>query len=183
VTAGTVVADENAVVRSRRWDQISKSSVEAGVTLGVYLRDGDAGTAAFLGSASEIVVLSERLDAPPSAVRDLEPLVTLVTGPAGSAEAGGGREASGAPAPAVGAAMATAPAAPVPDAGELSASALKQSAAAGRTRLMLLVLLALVLVAAVLAAFGIITIPGITPQAAATAVLPDLLPRSALVPG
>lgn len=145
ITAGTVVADTNAVVRSRRWDQLSKGFVEAGVTLGVFLRDGEPGAAAFLGSASEIVVLSGRTDEPPRAVRDLEKLVTLVAGP---------DAAEGALAVAAG------------DAGELSAVSLKRTASAGRGRLYLLILLVLALVAALLAMFGIIPIPGLSPQAA-----------------
>jgi hypothetical protein len=46
----------------------------------LYLRDGMAGTAAFLGSASDIVVLTAPGEAGPAAVRDLEPLIRTVTG-------------------------------------------------------------------------------------------------------
>jgi hypothetical protein len=80
VTAGTPVADSGAVVRSPRWYRIVDGMAEAGVTLMLYLNDGESGTAAFLGSASDIVVLSNPDDPPPAAVRDLEPLVRAVTG-------------------------------------------------------------------------------------------------------
>lgn len=136
IPAGTAIADTNEVVRSPRWDQLSKGFVEAGVTLGVFLRDGDSGAAAFLGSASEIVVLSGRAEDPPIAVRDLEPLVSLVTGPEGAV----GLAASGS------------------TAGgdhELSASSLKETAAAGRSRMYGLFFIALVVVVALLAAFGV----------------------------
>jgi len=85
VTAGTPVADASAVVRSPRWYRLTAGMAEAGVTLVLYLRDGDSSTAAFLGSASDIVVLAPEGDDGPSAVRDLEPLVRAVTGPAGGA--------------------------------------------------------------------------------------------------
>jgi energy-converting hydrogenase Eha subunit B len=83
ISAGTPVGDANSVVRSPRWYRLAAGMAEAGVTLVLYLRDGDPGTAAFLGSASDIVVLSPSGDGAPSAVRDLEPLVRAVTGPAG----------------------------------------------------------------------------------------------------
>lgn len=80
VTAGTPVADTNSVVRSPRWHRLATAITDAGATLMLYLRDGDAGAAAFLGSASEIVVLAEPDHAAPLAVRDLEPMVRAVTG-------------------------------------------------------------------------------------------------------
>lgn len=153
ITAGTAVADTNEVVRSRRWDQLSKSFVEAGVTLGVFLRDGESGTASFLGSASEIVVLCGRFDPPPGAVRDLEALVSLVTGPDGAARPARS-EATGAVE------------------GELSASALKKTAASGKSRMYFFLLLAVVLVLALLAAFGVVDVPGISRQAVSLAFLP-----------
>lgn len=152
IPAGTAIADTNEVVRSRRWDQLSRGFVEAGVTLGVFLRDGDSGTAAFLGSASEIVVLSGRADAPPTAVRDLEPLVSLVTGPDGAVDGGVGAVSVAASGPGAGGDH------------ELSASALKATAVAGRSRMYLFFFLALVLIVALLAAFGVLDIPGISSQ-------------------
>lgn len=83
VTAGTAVADPHVVVRSDRWNRLARGVVEAGVTLGLYVQDGETGAAAFLGSASEIVVLCVAGEDPPAAIRDLEGLVTLVTGSAG----------------------------------------------------------------------------------------------------
>lgn len=47
----------------------------------LFLRDGEEGTPAFLGSASDIVVLAATGEAAPAAVRDLEPLVRAVAGP------------------------------------------------------------------------------------------------------
>lgn len=92
VTAGTPVAETAAVVRSGRWQRLADGITGAGAILMLYLRDGDSGTAAFLGSVSDIVVLSTPGDAPPSAVRDLAPMVRAVTGverppaPAGAAK-------------------------------------------------------------------------------------------------
>jgi hypothetical protein len=81
ISAGTPVADTRTVVRSSRWHRLSAGISEAGVTLAVFVRDGESGTAAFLGSASDIVVLASPGEPPPAAVRDLEPLVRAVTGP------------------------------------------------------------------------------------------------------
>lgn len=80
ITAGTPVADAAMVPRSPRWYRMSSSMGEAGVTMVLYLRDGAAGTAAFLGSASDIVVLTVPGEVAPAAVGDLEPLVRAVTG-------------------------------------------------------------------------------------------------------
>ena len=156
ITAGTAVADSNTVARSPRWDRLARGFVEAGVTLAVFVRDGENGATAFLGSAAEIVVLSERGEAPPIAVRDLEPLVHFVTG----LGKGGKVETRS-------------------NAGPLSSSAPKENASAGRFRWALLVLVA-VLVAVVLAAvFGIIRIPGISRQAASAAAVLDFGSRLA----
>lgn len=97
VTAGVPVADSATVVKSGRWHRLAEGMTEAGALLLIYLREGDRGTAAFLGSASDIVVLAGRGDPPPSAVSDLLPLVRAVTGatdrgarsPAGSPRASG----------------------------------------------------------------------------------------------
>lgn len=86
IAAGTPVADTNTVVRSARWHRLSSGMAEAGVTVALYVRDGESGTAAFLGSASDIVVLAANGELAPNAVRDLEPLVRAVTGPAKGAE-------------------------------------------------------------------------------------------------
>lgn len=87
VTAGTPVADAGSVVRSARWYRISSGMTEAGVTLAMLLGDGESGTAAFLGSASDIVVLADREDEVPGSIRDLEPLVRAVVGPGGASSA------------------------------------------------------------------------------------------------
>lgn len=86
VTAGTPVADTSSVVRSGRWHRLAEGITEAGAILMLYLRDGDAGTSAFLGSASDIVVLATPGDRPPLCVRDLTPLVRAVTGSDRSAD-------------------------------------------------------------------------------------------------
>lgn len=90
ITAGTAVADANSVPGSQRWGRLLEGFLEAGVKLVLFVRDGDSGCAAFLGSASDIVVLSRRDEKSPAAVRDLEGLVRAVTGPAGVAAQGGG---------------------------------------------------------------------------------------------
>lgn len=81
VTAGTPLADPGSVARDPRWYRIIGGMAEAGVTLMLYLHAGAGSTAAFLGSASDIVVLAGRDDASPGVLRDLEPLVRTVTGP------------------------------------------------------------------------------------------------------
>lgn len=81
VTAGTPVASAASVVRSGRWHRIAEGITEAGVLLLLYLRDGKEGTPAFLGSASDIVVLAGPEDRPPASVSDLGPMVRAVTGP------------------------------------------------------------------------------------------------------
>lgn len=80
ISAGTVVADTQSVVRDSRWHRLSAGIVEAGVTLALFVPDGESGTAAFLGSASDIIVLASPGESAPAAVRDLEPLVRAVTG-------------------------------------------------------------------------------------------------------
>ena len=80
VTAGTPVADSNTVAGSSRWHRLMLGIAEAGATLALYVRDGAASTTSFLGSASDIVILSGRNESLPVAVRDLEPLVRAVMG-------------------------------------------------------------------------------------------------------
>lgn len=80
ITAGTPVANPMSVVRDARWHRLTSGMADAGVTFLIYLRDGEACTPAFLGSASDIVVLGSDGEAP-AAIRDLEPLVRAVTGP------------------------------------------------------------------------------------------------------
>ena len=161
ITAGTAVADSNEVVRSPRWHRLSSGFVEAGVTLAVFVRDGDGETAAFLGSASEIVVLASAGEVPPTAIRDLEPLVSVVTGPS----------PDGAVTPAT-------------TAGEdlpLSAASLQRTAVGGRSRMTLLILAVLVLIVVLLAVFGVIPIPGLTPTPAEGAGATGALIRGASI--
>ena len=62
---------------------------EAGVQLLLFVRDGDSGCSAFLDSVSDIVVLADRGEQAPGAVRDREEMVWAVAGPgiAGGSEA------------------------------------------------------------------------------------------------
>jgi hypothetical protein len=96
VTAGTPVADPEEVALSPRWRRLSAGMMEAGVMVALYVREGDGGAAAFLGSASDIVVLGAPGEGAPSLVRDLEPLVRGVTGLADETDATVPRGAVGA---------------------------------------------------------------------------------------
>ena len=89
ITAGTAVADANTVPGSPRWTKLMEGFAEAGVKLLLFVRDGDSGCSAFLDSASDIVVLADRGEHAPGAVRDREGLVRAVAGPgiAGGSEA------------------------------------------------------------------------------------------------
>jgi hypothetical protein len=98
ITAGTAVANANSVPSSARWSRLLEGFVEAGVKLLLFVRDGDSGCAAFLGSASDIVVLSAKGEKAPAAVRDLEGLVRAVTGPGGGAARVGSGSRAGSPA-------------------------------------------------------------------------------------
>jgi hypothetical protein len=81
ITAGTAVANANDVPGSSRWGKLVKGFEEAGVKLVLFVRDGDSGCSAFLDSSSDIVVLADRGEPAPGAVRDREELVRAVTGP------------------------------------------------------------------------------------------------------
>ncbi|HSH76799.1 MAG TPA: hypothetical protein VLA09_14010 [Longimicrobiales bacterium] len=81
ITAGTAVANANSVPSSARWGRLLDGFAEAGVSLVIFLRDGESGCAAFLGSASDIVVLSAKGEKIPAAVRDRQELVRAVAGP------------------------------------------------------------------------------------------------------
>ncbi len=80
ITAGTPVADVGSVVKSGRWHRVAEGMTEAGVLVLLYLRASDPETAAFLGSASDIVLLADPGDPAPPAIQDLLPLVRAVTG-------------------------------------------------------------------------------------------------------
>lgn len=159
ITAGTAVADANAVAGSARWGTLLGGFQEAGVTLLLYVRDGDSGCAAFLGAASDIVVLAEPDEKMPGAVRDLEGLVRAVTGPAAD------------------------PATPVPSGapGVRPPEEWTASAPGGRQRLTVLAVLIVLLILVLLAVFGIVPIPGLSAQLAEG--LPALAPESASVVG
>jgi hypothetical protein len=89
ITAGTAVANANTVPGSPRWGRLLDGFKEAGVKLVLFVRDGDSGCSAFLDSASDIVILAERGEPAPGAVREREAMVRAITGPgmAGSSEA------------------------------------------------------------------------------------------------
>jgi hypothetical protein len=146
ITAGTAVADANAVASSPRWDTLLGGFLEAGVKLLLFVRDGDSGCAAFLGSASDIIVLSNRGEKAPAAVRDLEGMVRAVTGLAGSTGAVSRSD--------------------VRPPEEWTAAG-----PGGRRRIAVLGLLVLLVVVVLLAAFGIIPIPGLAPAADAASSL------------
>ena len=78
---GNNVANANTVPGSPRWKQLVEGFKEAGVKLLLVVRDGDSGCSAFLDSASDIVVLADRGEQAPGAVRDREELVRAVAGP------------------------------------------------------------------------------------------------------
>ncbi len=80
VTTGTPVADTSAVVKSARWHRLAEGMTEADVLVLLYLRAADSGASAFLGSASDIVLLGGPGDGAPAAIQDLLPLVRAVTG-------------------------------------------------------------------------------------------------------
>jgi hypothetical protein len=92
ITAGAPVADAESVAGSERWRRLSAGMTEAGVTVALYVRDGDGCAPSFLGAASDIVVLGAPGEDTPSAVDDLGPLVRGFTG---LADAGAGTSAAG----------------------------------------------------------------------------------------
>ncbi|MGD8281763.1 MAG: hypothetical protein PVJ80_04685 [Gemmatimonadota bacterium] len=156
ITAGTAVADANAVAGSPRWGTLLGGFLEAGVTLLLFVRDGDSGCAAFLGSASDIVVLSDRTEKAPAAVRDLEGMVRAVTGPG----VGGVTSLS---------AGATAPVSE----GLRPPEEWTAAGPGGRRRITVLAILAVLLILVLLVVFGILPIPGLSAQSvSATSYLP-----------
>lgn len=157
ITAGTAVANANAVPSSPRWSRLLEGFVEAGVRLLLFVRDGDSGCAAFLGSASDIVVLAARDEKAPAAVRDLEGLVRAVTGPAAPAAA---RTAQGSAAPAAGGTGLRPP-------DEWTAKN-----PGGRQRVVLLVIAVVVLIAALVMFFTSIDFSSLAPEESGAASPP-----------
>ena len=141
ITAGTAVADANAVAASSRWGALLGGFVEAGVKLLLFVRDGDSGCAAFLGSASDIVVLADEHEDPPAAVRDLEGIVRAVTGPGAVVSAGSEFRP--------------------PE--EWTAAG-----PGGRQRIAILGAIVVILILVLLVAFGIIPVPGLSPEPVGT---------------
>lgn len=150
ITAGTAVADANAVAGSPRWGTLLGGFLEAGVTLVLFVRDGDSGCAAFLGSASDIIVLAGQNEKTPAAVRDLEGMVRAVTGP------GVGR-----PVAAAGPGPSATPDVRPPE--EWTAQG-----PGGQQRIAVLAVLIVLLVLVLLAVFGIIPIPGLSAEPASS---------------
>lgn len=87
VSAGTAVADGGAVVQSPRWYRITDGMLEAGVTLLVYLRHGGGAATAFLGAASDVVLLAGAGSGGGDISPDLVPIVRAVTGGSDAADA------------------------------------------------------------------------------------------------
>lgn len=87
ITAGTPVADPAALLKSGRWHRLAEGMTEAGVLVLLYLRAVDSNTSAFLGSASDIVLLGGTGDPAPPSLQELLPLVRAVTGAAGGPSA------------------------------------------------------------------------------------------------
>jgi len=144
ITAGTAVANANTVAASSRWSTLLGGFQEAGVKLLLFVRDGDSGCAAFLGAASDIVVLAGEHEKAPAAVRDLEGMVRAVTGP--------------------GRAPATGPGLRPP--AEWTAEG-----PGGRHRVAILAAVVVVVILALLVAFGIIPVPGLSPEPLGTVSL------------
>ena len=156
ITAGTAVANANSVPSSPRWSRLLDGFVEAGVKLLLFVRDGDSGCAAFLGSASDIVVLSARGEKAPAAVRDLEGLVRAVTGPLG-ATGGVGRATAAEPTSAAGVRPPEEWTARTP---------------AGKQRVLLLAIAVLVLIAALVMFFTSVDLADFAPEGAGAAAPP-----------
>jgi len=198
ITAGTAVANANVVPSSPRWSRLLEGFVEAGVKLILFVRDGDSGAAAFLGSASDIVVLSAKGEKTPAAVRDLEGLVRAVTGPGApavrpaapaapvsarapkSAPAGAGSPRAGSPkagSPKAGPSRAgspgAAPSRPV-STGPRPPEEWTAKNPAGRQRVLLLVLLVVVVIAALVMVFSSIDFAGAAPEETGAATLPTV---------
>jgi hypothetical protein len=137
ITAGTAVANANTVAASARWGTLLGGFLEAGVKLLLFVRDGDSGCAAFLGSASDIIVLANEHEKAPAAIRDLEGIVRAVTGPNGQVASGSGLRP--------------------PE--EWTASG-----PGGSRRLAMLVAAVVLLILILLVAFGIIPVPWLSPE-------------------
>lgn len=145
IPAGTAVADANAVAGSARWKAWLGGFVEAGVTLILFVRDGESGAAAFMGSASDVIVLSNRNEKAPTVVRGSVGKVRSVTGPGSVA--------------------------PTSDSELRPPHDWTASAPQGRRRVVMLAVVLIVVIFALLVAFGIIPIPGLSPETPAAASL------------
>jgi hypothetical protein len=170
ITAGTAVANANSVPASPRWGRLLKGFVEADVHLLLFLRDGDSGCAAFLGSASDIVVLAESGEGVPGAVRDLEGLVRVVTGPQGT----GGAAVTFGPAIAGGEAPPAASGLRPPD--EWTAKG-----PGGRQRVFFLLILVILLIAALVMFFTSLDLSDLAPEETGAASSPaaEVIPELA----
>ena len=175
ITAGTAVADANAVARSARWGTLLDGFLEAGVKLLLFVRDGDSGCAAFLGSASDIVVLAERSEGAPAVVRDLEGMVRAVVGP-GAGEVAAAPAHGGIPRVEVGEERAVAGPGGRPH-GPRSARPPEEwtfSGPGGRQRVAILAILVVLLLLVLLAIFGVIPMgPSLEPIGALPLLSPS----------
>jgi hypothetical protein len=80
IGAGAPVADATSVLESARWGRLADGMVEAGVTMLLYVRDGEAQANAFVESASDVVVLAPEAGELPGAVETRRELVRAVIG-------------------------------------------------------------------------------------------------------
>lgn len=81
ITAGTPVARTEAVMEGGRWGRVMEGMTEAGVLVLLYLTATDGGAAAFLPSASDVVLLAGPGDPAPVVVQDHMQRVHAVVGP------------------------------------------------------------------------------------------------------
>lgn len=138
VTAGTPVAEPSTVTRSGRWHRVAEGMTQAGVLVLLYLEARSPETAAFLGSASDVVLLAGPGDPAPPAVQELLPLVRAVTGPDHGASARVSTAPTG----------PTAGSSPGPDSGPQGAARLAPTAGEGGAGKAILLLVAAILAAA-----------------------------------
>jgi hypothetical protein len=194
VTAGSPVADASAVARSPRWQRLCDGFGEAGVTLILFIRDGDSGCEAFLASVSDVIVFAERGEAPPAVLASRASMVRAVTGPgsavpgrpppaASTSTPGAARPpGAGAPSPGTGTPRAAGDPAGTPAPASARPTAAHRSPpvrgrygkpkAPSRKPQVLVAVLVIVLALVVLALLGIIDIPMISPEPAGAAAGP-----------
>lgn len=86
MSAGSPTGEPRAIAGSSRWGRLQQGFRDAGVTLVVFMREGCAGEAEFVGDADDLVVLAESADAVPRSVVAVAEKVRAVLGPRSSRE-------------------------------------------------------------------------------------------------